>query len=710
MFVRVVHRAIALTTAVRLAPRAVLHGDAAGTQTKTMSKSITFLSSVVAVLLCAAVGASTALGVESCSNEVLRSENTSGSLPDCRAYELVSADSNHVTLSKGSGRATPDGDTVLYVAVDAPENARSGEPANNLIRASRDPAQGWKGVSLAPPVLGPVSAYRGFITQAVSADLSAAFYTSDQPLAGGAAANGYNLYTGRADGTYQLLTPIAPPNNFSSVSAGNADFSHVYFQPSVAQLPSDPLPGGNTYSWTAASGLRLVGILPDGTSAPSGASLAGSIIGAISADASRALFVTHGKLYLRIDDERTVEVSTSQRSINLDPNPGPALATINPFTSAISAGITAGGTRVLFVAHSELTNDADTGSSAGVATDAGADLYSYDVASGLLADLTVDTNPADSATGANIQNVLGATADGSFIYFTATGDLAAGATPGQTSLYVWHDGTVSFVAAGEPYRVFSDPLARFYVTPDGRHAVFASSESLTGYDNTDPATGQRHLEIFEATFGAGLVCVSCRVNGTRPTADTLLPEGAQRIASDDGRRVFFQSSDAVVPQAASGLQQVFEYEDGSISPISRPDSSAKAILVAVSSSGDDVFFESYDDPVPGPTAGDDAMFDARVGGGFPLRSRQECSGDACRGPLSSPPVFAAPSSNALPGAGNLASPVPTATVPSNAKAKTAAQIRAEKLVRSLNACKSKHNKKRRSICEKSARKKHGRRN
>ena len=654
-----------------------------------MTKPHKFLLLVVSLSLVAVAAAPAALGAQACTNEQLRIENNSTALPDCRAYELVSPDINHVAVGAAiPGVVAAEGDTLLYGTIDAPDNAQSGQALDNRVIATRNGASGWSNVSLEPPLFGPVTGYLTFGIMGVSADLSSTVVMSPQPLSSEPAAN-FDLYVGRPDGSYRLLTPVPPPNLNEFFAGGNADFSHVYFAPSGAELPSDPTTGGNTYSWTEAGGLHLVGILPNETPAPNGATLAGNIIASISKDASRAVFNADGRLYVRIDDSRTLEAGASERTIDPDPNPGPGLG---------EAGITASGSTVLFVAHSELTNDANTGESAGVATDAGADLYSYDVATEHLTDLTVDDNAADAATGANVQSVLGATPDGSYIYFTATGDLAGGATPGQSSLYVWHEGHIEFVADAE------GRSPGLLVTADGRHAVFSSTTSLTGYDNADPQTGQPHMELFEATLGAGIVCVSCRVDGARSTADTTLRTlRGMVVASDDGRRVFFASADAVLPQATSGLRQVFEYDSGTVSAISRLGSPFNAEILGASPSGNDVFFNTADDPVPSPTDGDSVVFDARVGGGFPVSSRAQCEGASCRAAPNPPPVLGSAASASFSGAANLAPPPPAPAV------KPRVLTRAQKLQKALKACKAKHNKKKRRSCEKRARKAYGRR-
>ena len=86
----------------------------------------------------------------------------------------------------------------------------------------------------------------------------------------------------------------------------------------------------------------------------------------------------------------------------------------------------------------------------------GQDLYQYDTGSGVLTDLTVDHNDPG---GAQLQGVLGASADGSYVYFVADGVLASGASPGtcatttgdsstsSCNLYVAHNGVTKFIAS-----------------------------------------------------------------------------------------------------------------------------------------------------------------------------------------------------------------------------------------------------------------------
>ena len=248
-------------------------------------------------------------------------------------------------------------------------------------------------------------------------------------------------------------------------------------------------------------------------------------------------------LYLRSDGENTAQVSVSKRST---PDP-------NPAAPAIAVGMAADGSEVLFTSRSELTDDANTGRTLGVSNDQGNDLYSYDVGTGALTDLTVANDPADVAAGADVEKVVGASRDASYVYFIARGNLAEGATSGERNLYVEHEGTIDFIgtnptgSTGQGYP--------FYVTPDGRHAAFMSTEGQTGYDNA----GQN--EVYEYTYGSGVECGSCRPSGDPPLGSASI---VGRALSDDGSRLFFQSDDAVIPQAQSGLSNVFEYVDGDV--------------------------------------------------------------------------------------------------------------------------------------------------
>ncbi len=51
------------------------------------------------------------------------------------------------------------------------------------------------------------------------------------------------------------------------------------------------------------------------------------------------------------------------------------------------------------------------------------------------------------------------------------------------------------------------------VSADGRRIVFQSRAPLTGFDNTDAASGKADVEVFAYEAGGELLCVSCNPAG-----------------------------------------------------------------------------------------------------------------------------------------------------------------------------------------------------
>ena len=147
------------------------------------------------------------------------------------------------------------------------------------------------------------------------------------------------------------------------------------------------------------------------------------------------------------------------------------------------------GSRVFFISKAELTENAETGPA-----DNAANLYEYDLEDHQLTDLTVDTKDSD---GAGVLGVTAINEDGSYVYFVAEGELAAGAAVGKPNLYLEHEGTIAFDRDAQPhrYRKIGLPegnpsLNTVRETPDGTHLAFLSTSSLTGYDNEQAETGE----------------------------------------------------------------------------------------------------------------------------------------------------------------------------------------------------------------------------
>jgi Tol biopolymer transport system component len=636
---------------------------------KSVGRSLTAAAAGSALLL---GGLSMAAGVQAseCPNAAVRS-GADRALPDCRAYEQASPvdkNGNDVGVVQAPSSvaipasvAAADGSGIAYETAEALPGAAAALQINGNL--SRRGPSGWTSQPLSAPqspVPAPDYSTFAYFTQNLD---SAVVGTPPGPShAAGDTVGARNFYLrNNADGTYRTLSVLPPvdvlPSQMVYLFAGaSADLTHVMFTSADALTPDAPHGvSANLYEWINGQ-LRLVTILPDHTPALAGGGPGGPTgvptYTAMSDDGSRIVFGTPdnnpqdgGQIYLRTNGQDTVEVSASRRT---PADPGGAQP---PRFWGASADVS----QIFFSSSEALTDDADLGVNS---------LYRYDVDSGTLTDLTIDADPS-SPPGDGLAGVLGLSRDGSQGYFESTRQYVAGkGVPGLWNLYRWHGNAISYVLTDD----VGDPIAfeavhkTTRVTPDGDHLVFTSSRSLTGYDNTDVVTGQPDREVFlyDAPIDK-LTCVSCDPSGRRPTGSSTLPEpparqGAanlQRDVSDDGRRVFFESEDALVPADVNQKQDVYEYEDGAVHLISSGTSSDDSYFADASKTGDDVFFVTRDRLASTDVDDNRDMYDARVGGGFASVISRPCSGDACQGPPAPAPVLPAPVSTSDSGDGNV---------------------------------------------------------
>ncbi len=574
-------------------------------------------------------------------------------LPDSRAYELVSPPDKNGGDVGGAGSflappptalgdSSASGAAITYVSATGFGDAQSALLTTQYL-STRGPS-GWTTHSISPPSTLMEHVELAFAPfHLFTAELTAWVFSWKQPpLTPDAPPETNNLYRGEAGAAYQLIddgTLAGPPaeTNELQVLGASSDLRHVVFEASEPLLPGAPAHASSVYEWSAGA-LRLVSVLPG-----PGEVVAESAYGAgrgiqpsvVSADGSR-IFWTDGNrqnLYVREDGNSTVQLNLSQRT----PSLGDGTA---QFVAA-----TPDGSRVFFTDATALTN---------AAADNGG-LYEYSFASKRLTDLT-----PDAAGPPEVEGVLGISEDGASVYFVAGASLPSNAapgggqpSPGGHNLYLARNGAFTFIArlsesdtgdwAGSGVGSFSERTAQ--VTPDGGTLAFMSKASLTGYDNTDLDTGEADAELFLYDAGTGtLRCVSCNPSGARPIGPASVPtpqESAHlpRYLSEDGRRLFFDSKDALLPAASNGQQNVYEYEDGAIHLISSGTSEQASALVDASADGDDVFFTTSARLVPEDQDEHSDMYDARVDGGFPAANPPAtCSGEGCRGPIGAPPA------------------------------------------------------------------------
>jgi hypothetical protein len=571
------------------------------------------------------------------------------------------------------------------------------------------------------------------------------------------------------------------------------DLKHVVFSSKVALTPGANSGLTSLYEWSNGT-LGLVSLLPgNGGSASFPALGFESAVArqAISADGSRVIWSeTGGHLYMRdMTRGETVQLDAVQSGSTGSGSAAPT------FQAASTDGSTA-----YFTDGQALTKSASSGAGRK------GDLYKCEmvVEAGKLNCRLSDLTPAGAGgEPAGVLDLLpGVSEDGSRVYFVADGALAPGAIHGNldfqgvppgglTNLYMWHAGVTTLVAvlSSEDYpdwngRGSEHQLARVTsrVSGNGRWLTFMSQRELTGYDSRDAVTGRPDEEVYlyDAEHQR-LVCASCDPSGARPAGVEFgkmaagidggqnIWDGSQglggsvpawtafdahgfalyqsRYLSNEGR-LFFNSSDALVPADINATGDVYQYEPdgvpagshacspsvgsgsdvykpargfevegrggeegaGCVGLISSGSSPQESGFLDASESGGDVFFFTSARLSPQDSDTSPDVYDAHecttAAPCYPQAAAVQSppcdTGDSCRAAATpQPSIFGAPASATFSGPGNPAPP-PAVVKP------TAAQLRAKKLTAALSSCRKryKHSKKKRQTCEKQARKKY----
>jgi hypothetical protein len=345
---------------------------------------------------------------------------------------------------------------------------------------------------------------------------------------------------------------------------------------------------------------------------------------------------------------------------------------------------------------------------------------------GVLKVFELTSGPGEPLAGSvtqlsgGVEGVIGASEDGSYVYFTAGN---------QLFLDRYEEATKTW---GAPRSVASNPsratlpigslaglAAR--VSPNGRFLAFMSDASLTGYDNLDANSGAPDEEVYLYDASAGrLVCASCNPTHARPVGrleegvtatgeppltdpeslwqnewvaanvpgwtpvNLVKAEYQSRYLSDEGR-LFFDSSDALVPADVNGQDDVYEYEPAGVGSCRAPGYGQSASVVFEEDTGGCVGLVSA-----GTSSVESAFLDASETGGdvffltesrlslrdydtsYDIYDAHECTasapcappqalapppcttGDACKpAPTPQPALYGAPSSETFSGAGNV---------------------------------------------------------
>lgn len=645
------------------------------------------------------------------TSAVWASGASASSLPDGRAYEMVSPpqkNSGDVMPLPSRTRAAASGDAVAFTSLTSFGDVQGmGVTSEYVSRRDGGPGtNGWATHAIFPK-LDPFSvnnvSVAGYNTGYVgefSADLSIGILRTGTNLSGdpnlGTIANLYlrtDLLSAGA-GSYSTVTlcsvcvsPFtqAQQNSFAGFGVATPDFTHILFESRLNLVPEAS--GGliKLYEWDHGA-VRLAGILPGGGMAP--ASIAGTgarasnyTLRTMSDDGRRIFFTDNsstgnrtGDVYMRVDHATTVQLNASERTDCADQDPctgDPAPDPNGPGPARFETASTQGTT--VFFTSSEALTDSDKND--------GPDLYMYDATLSdgdphNLTQISLDSEGGDVA-GATT-GVLGASEDGSYVYFLHGSQLVSGgpSTDGHDGLYVWHDGVlrqIGTLTGGALDQDVNSQGSSFTlaslgsrVSPDGTHVLFTShtGDGLTGYDQSSPncdTPGCSELYLYD--YGSeSLTCASCNPTGAPATTDAAFTMrtaiGAAQPAShlghalsDDGRYVFFTTAERLVPEDRNGKLDVYEYDSaaGQVHLLSTGTDPSDSFFLDASANGHDVFFVTRERLVGWDKDPAYDLYDARVGGGFPEPppTPTECDDDVCQGALAGAPVAVKPLTSAF---------------------------------------------------------------
>ncbi|HKH65242.1 MAG TPA: hypothetical protein VKA35_07245 [Solirubrobacterales bacterium] len=603
----------------------------------------------------ALTAASGAVADDACPNEAFRT-GKSRFLPDCRAYERVSpyntsgAFVGQTNFSQprnlfATEKISPDGSSVVFSV----EGGALGEPPGGTgtwdVYESLRTLSGWQTVRRISPsgVENPVPGLGG-----TNSNHQYTFYFAGLTGLGTGTlgADGDANYLGNPDGTWELIglgslgTERLAEGHWITGDGTKLVFSTgspTWCIGGVCEInqlePNAPPTGAAAVYERAPDGpTRVVSLLPNEITPSAGED---ATYRGVSRDASVIAFKIGETLYVRVDGEVTKSVVTGG------------------FTF-LGLGRTG---KYLFYALE-------------------GNLYRFETA-------TEATEQLTSSGDAQFVNV---SEDGTHVYFVSPSQLdgTEGAS-GEPNLYMWApaDG-IHFVATvassdvptltatgAEPQLEVPGANAS-RLTPDGSVLAFQSAAQLTDYENAG------HTQIFRYSASEDqLVCVSCNPRKEPAAFDARFqllgtnlgvnPNVVIHNLTEDGSKIFFETEEQLSQRDVDGeVNDIYEWSatggggpaliSTGVTPDLRGVFNTKKptnTIYAVTRNGSDVIFGSWDNVIPEEAReGINAIFDARVGGGFP-EPLAGCGAGLCAGAGSQPPSLGAAGSSSFRGKGNV---------------------------------------------------------
>jgi Tol biopolymer transport system component len=689
----------------------------------------------------------------------------SAGLPECRAYEMVSPlekQAHNATMGDNGPLVSPAGDAVGYISEGAFAGTEgyiaNGFAGPYLTYIARRTAAGW----VTEPALPPASVLNAPTLWGFDGDASLDLSTlatcgkvRDSTEASGGSPN-FACAIRDPGGTWTRTPTYTDLNGVTPATpvflwGSSSDLSTIVWEPgsAVPLLPGDEVTSGQdgaiyetTGLGSASPQLRIVSVNNEGTplttegggngpclgaARATNLAVAGSDYQAISSDGNTIYFSAESS-------EASCSNSTLYARTGDFAGGTPASpTTVKIASDATFKGASPDGSKVFFTTTEQL---------AATDKDSTSDLYMYDferppghqfvqVSAGGLGDPT----PGE---GANVEAeaVNAISSDGSHVYFSSPAVLATlpngdgqHASNGSANLYGYDTETEQTQFVGEidhpSCSISHHSCDTPQVTPDGRYLVFATTTHPSPDDTNGGAGVYRYdFQTTELTWvshaAPGFTATDEGYAATLPERGAeqeramAFHEGARRAISENGEYIIFTTAEKLQANDVNGAPDIYEWHNGTVSLISDGQNpggiftgtSGEIEGAGISASGADIFFATTTRLVGQDTDNLQDIYDARVGGGFPYTAPNPCtSGEACQGASSGPPAFGASGTATFTSGGNLTPGSTSFPPPEETKVKPL--TRAQKLAKAVKQCKKDKNKKKRTSCEKEARKKYG---
>jgi hypothetical protein len=600
-----------------------------------------------------------------------------------RAYEQVSpVDKNGGGVS-GALMTRASGGGIVYQST----GAFAGTPSllgTTYYRSLRG-ADGWITEPVVPATTGrpPANEDESSFVGA-SEDLTRTLLVSSYPFSpddvdgSGAFSDYRDLYRREADGSVSWLSKslLSPQSTRFNVRTWGAspDGEHALISTGDPLTPEVPA-GAPEQVYVQSDGKQhLISEMPGGGPSPERTQPGTGSAGFENGNSAGQIFKNGPSFHPMSEDGQTVYFQVNAdgstagqiyvRTNALRAN-AETRAVGNPCSFSAYLGASADGARMRFWCVEPAS---------GEASDPGVAMYEYD------RDRD-DVRLVPGTENTFMPAFVAADEDMDYMYFRAGEVLAPGGVANADNLYVLHAGAIRYV--GELPGSSGEMSAA--VSQGGTVLAFRSTAQL---DPGVETAGLQQIYVYDAEDGPDgtLTCVSCRSDGqasegfadwgNSATFGSQFGLRSNRRPDDsvtaDGRRVFFTSTDRVVPEATNGVANVFEYFDGRVSLVSSGKSPHPSVFAGASADGQDAFFVTHEALVPQDIDGTVAdVYSARIGGGIAVPAVPErCAGDACRGPASSEEDAAVnppPAGSGAVGRGNV-------TVPSQRSAPRTVQL------------------------------------